>query len=759
MAIEKVKGKEHLVIKRDGRLEKYKPSKLKKVALWACNGNENFAKILLDSFSIKIYNKIRIEVLFDSLISTAKAKINPLYPFWDEVARNLLLLKLHKEVWGENAGKYPDYQELVTIGLRYGVYNKEVFDSFDDFELKELGNMIDPSKDLKFSYKGLFLQSKKNCLNHTKTKKLELPQHSYLRSAIYKFYKDDNRMERIKQEYLDYANHKKTRSTPDAVNAATNNPQLASCVLNTMDDDTWNITDTQANMAQYSKFSGGLGLDVSHLRASGSAVKGNRGVSSGPINFIKSVEGVVGSFDQGGTRSGAAVITYPFWHYDVEDMIPLKDNGGSEDKRARHLQYSMRIHNLLIKRVMNDENISLFDPHEVPKLENAFGDDFDTIYEEYERKGGIKRKTIKAQDLFFKYLKYRQETGNLYATFIDNINMQNMTNRWVGSSNLCQEITIPSRASKLLKQEILYTEDDEAIIRTDKTAGEIGLCNLVSVNLLEYYKMNRKDQKTFIYNMLRGMDNVIDYQFYPVKEGKYSNQKERPIGVGVLNYTALLAYMGIKITDEKSLEITHQIFERLSFDVLEASNMLAEERGTYKGYNKSNWKNGLPIDFSILNNQESELNFDLLEDWDLLRTKIKRTGVRFSLHMAIAPTATSGKVLNATESIEPVLDLFYIEEGTDSLPTLAFNLNEFREFYVSPYQVDNLHLIRLAAIRQKFFDQSQSINLYYTKPDSAKELAFHTFYAIKLGVKTLYYLKTPKADNGESTEHICESCT
>jgi ribonucleoside-diphosphate reductase alpha chain len=758
MAIEKVKGKEHLIIKRDGRTQKYTQSKMKKVCMWACNGNETLVKDLLDSFDIKIHNKIRIEILYDALIATAASKISPMFPIWDEIARNLLLLKFHKDVWKLNAGTYPEYEEVVATGIKYGVYSKEVFDSFTDFEIKELGNMINPKYDLKFTYKGLFLQSNKNCLNYTKTKKLELPQHSYLRSAIFKFYKDTNRMERIKEDYLDYALHRKTRSTPDSVNSGTNNPQLASCVLNTIDDDTWNITDTMANMAQYSKFSGGLALDVSTLRSSGSTVKGNRGQSSGPVPFIKAVEGIVTSFDQGGTRSGAAVITYPFWHYDVENMIPLKDNGGSEDKRARHLQYSMRIQNILVKRVMNNEDITLFDPNEVPKLENAYGDDFDTLYEEYEKKGGIKRKTIKAQDLFYKYLKYRQETGNLYATFLDNINLQNMTNRWVGSSNLCQEITIPSRASKLTSHEILYKEDGKGVIKTEKTAGEIGLCNLVSVNLLEYYKMTRKEKKSFIYNLCRGMDNVIDYQFYPVKEGKHSNINERPIGIGVLNFTALLAYLQVKITDEDALKISHEVFEMLSYDILEASNMLAEERGFYKGFRQSNWRNGLPIDFSILNNQESELNFPLLENWDLLRKKINRTGVRFSLHMAIAPTATSGKVLNATESIEPVMDLFYIEEGTVSLPTLAYNIKEFRNFYVNSYDVPNIQLIKLAAIRQKFLDQSQSTNLYYRKPNSAKELAFHTFYAMKLGIKTLYYLKTPKGEL-EKSEYVCESCT
>jgi ribonucleoside-diphosphate reductase alpha chain len=525
--------------------------------------------------------------------------------------------------------------------------------------------------------------------------------------------------------------------------------------------------DTMKNLATYSKYSGGLALDVSKLRASGSPIAGNQGTSNGPVPFIKIVESVVSSFDQMGTRKGACIITYPFWHYDVMDMIPLNDAGGAEDNRARKLKYSMRIHELLKDRVLANKNITLFNPKDVPLLNTTYGKAFNEAYEAYELRNDIQKKVISARELMYAYLKGRKETGNIYSFFSDNVNEQGMVGDYVGASNLCHEITVSSKPSTNYKSLITKTEFDptnptrsnQEVIFDQKDSGEIGLCNLLSVNLLKWYDLSIEDKYSLITNTLRGSDNIIDYQFYPVKEGKVSNLRKRPIGIGVTNYAALLANNELLWTDEATKKFTHEVFEELYYIIYDCSSELAKERGSYYhgDYKRSQWyKGNTPVDISILNKLDrSDLNHEFKYDWELLRNKIKDYGVRFSLHGAVAPTASSGIVINATESAEPITELFSFNEGTQTLPSLVPVMNK-RSYYQKCWDIPSRTIIELAAKRQKFIDQAMSTNLYYIDPESAKELCDDIFYSMDLGLKTLYYMKTPKAGYDKD---ICESCT
>lgn len=760
MTVELAKNKAHLIVKRDGREEPYTEAKMWKVVLWACDGKEALAQKLMDSLSIKINNRMRIQTLYRELINTAVGNISDLQPYWDKVAANLYLMELYKETYSlKKTGQYPDYLEVVQAGLKAKVYGKRIFGTFTDEELTELGNYIKPDNDLLFTYKGLHIFFNKYCMKKGRSQKLELPQHAYMRAAIFDFHNDrtPDRIQRIKEQYDYLSSHDVTLGTPHIVNGGSRSSQIASCVLSTVDDDTFSINDTDANMAVYSKFSGGLAVDVSRVRAKGAEVKGNRGVSGGVIPFIKKFERTVSAWNQGGTRSGSCVVTFPFWHLEIMDILPLKDAGGTEDTRARKLQYAMTIPDLLEKRFMQNEEVTLFCPSDVPDLFDCHGDVFEENYIKYENKHGIRKKTVPARDLIFTYLKYRQQTGNEYGTYIDNINNQNMSGRHVGSSNLCTEITIPSYSSVLKTQELLRKETGDYEIVTVKKSGEIGLCNLASVNLLHYWRKTPEDRYKLCLTLMTAMDNAIETQFYPVKEAMMSNMRYRPVGIGVLNYASLLAANKMKITDEAALQFTHEVFEDLYFNIYSASVQLAKERGRYDGFAGSLWEKGeTPVSVSILAKQRSKLNFPLRRDWDALGQEIKKYGVRFSYHGAIAPTATSGKSINATESTEPVHNLFYVDEGTSSLPTLANNLQAHREYYVNAYDVPATRIIELAAIRQKFIDQAQSINEYHRKPESAYKLALLMFYSMKLGIKSAYYLKTPK--DVQDTE-LCASCT
>jgi len=761
--IKLIKNKKHQVQKRSGRLEDFNPEKLNKVILWACEGNETFAKMINDALSIKIYNKIPIEKLYDEVIATASNFIGPMVVVFDKIAARLLLLKYYKEVAGlKKTGVYPNLKEFIETGIFGDVYSKEVFDSFTKEDIQELNSIISPDKDFNYNFSGLFFMNSKYCKKTNNRVQFELPQVTYMRSAMYAFHKDfedDNqkRLEFISKYYNILSDFKETAGTPRILNSGTINSQLASCVLNTPDDDTDSINDCNKNIGKYSKFGGGIAIDVSRIRASGAVIKGNNGYSSGPVPFIKEFEQTISSFDQAGTRKGSAVITYPFWHYDVQDLLVLKDAGGTEDNRARKLQYAIKLQEIFFERVQMDSKITLFDPVDVPDLIEATGEDFIRIYKRYEKTPGIRKRKVQAKELAFNFIKNRAETGNLYVTFLDNINSQNAMNWHVGASNLCQEITVRSKPSMYLKDEFNL---ETGIQKVTKQLGEIGLCNLSSVNLVEYIKMTPEEKDEFLYIIMRAADNLIDLQFYPIAEGEYSNKRNRPIGIGVSNYVNAMALEGIAITDPEALKWTHEIFEDLNFRILKASVELAKERGAFDTFDQSKWAQGqVPIDWSILHNTEdsgkNKLNFDLNHDWDWLRGEIKKHGVRFSLHQAIAPTSSSGKIIGATESIEPIHDLFSIQEGTITLPTLVPNLIKNRAKYVKAFEVPAKTLIDLAAIRQKFLDQSQSVNLYYVDPSSAKELYDDIEYAKEMGLKTLYYMKTPKSNYVSG----CESCS
>ena len=770
--IELTKDKKHIIIKRDGREEPFNEEKLKKVINWATDSKEGFTNALLEGLNIKINDRMKIEVLYDELINTAVNKISPLYPSYDTIAEKLYLMKIYKETCKlKKTGSYPHIKTFLKKGVKHKVYDKNIVSLFSDKELDKINSMIVPDRDLLFTYKGLAIFYRKYCKN-IGSKKLELPQITYMVAAMFSFYDDfykgankdiiertkADRLKYIKRTYDMLSKHEITFATPRIANSMSIRPQLASCILNTPDDDTWSLNQTDGNMALYSKFSGGIAYDASYIRASGSTIQSNRGRSDGPVPFIKRTEQTISSFNQGGVRKGACVVTFPWWHLDVLDLIMLKDAGGTEDTRARKLVYSIRISNIFRERVNKDEYVTLFDPKETPLLNEEFGEKFDVAYIYYESKTSIRKKKVKAKDLLFQILKVRQETGNLYLTFVDNINEQNMVNKFVGASNLCQEIVIPSFPSKIIEEKYVVNEDGSYEIVQRKKSGEIGICNLVSVNLMSWVNFSEEKKKSFCYTLLRGCDNIIDSQFYPVKEGEIANKKNRPIGIGVINYANLLASNKLRYTDKEALEFTNKIFEDLYYHIYEASNILSKERGPYKTFNESKWREGkTPVHISLLN-KNSNLKFDIdMEKWDKLAENIKNYGVRFSFHGAIAPTATSGKSVSATESIEPIVDLFFVEEGIQTLPSLAPNLKKNREYYERCWDIPAKTIIELAAIRQRYIDQSQSLNLYYVKPDSAKELWDDIQYAMDLGLKTLYYMKTPKSNF--ELEEVCESCT
>ncbi len=756
MPIQLAKNKQHNVIKRNGSIEPYSSKKLTKAINWCTDNNKVLTKILLNALSIKIYDKIKIDKLWDEVINTASNLVSEMYPIWDKVAEKAYLLKVYKETYNSNPPNkcYPNYYETIKKGVSANVYTSDLLTQFTEEEFITLGSYIDESRDTTFPFIGLITLMDKYAINYTLTKKLELPQHIYMRVAIapYLYDKSENRLEKIKKRYDDLSTFLFTEATPKMVNSLTPKPQLASCVLNEVDDTTESINYTDTALSTFSKYGGGLALDISKLRCTLSPIGKNGGRSDGPIPFIKKFKATIGAFNQNGKRKGALIITFPFWHYDVKNLLMLKDAGGSEDNRARTLQYAIKWYHILTTRIKEDGYITLFDPKEVPLLNQTYGDEFEKAYLMYEQKVGIRKQKIPARDLAFLISKIRSETGNLYITFVDNINKQRMTYAPVFASNLCQEVVLSVKASTDFISKILinFETNSTYTVNTVKT-GEIALCNLSSVNIMKWIKLSHTKKQEFVYNLLEASDNLITHQYYPIKEGEYANKRHRAIGIGVSNEAAYIASNKLLHTDKETELLLHELYEDLSYYILEGSVKLAKKRGAYSTYKDSYWFQGLiPLDLSL-----SKINYKYKHDWNYLRQQIKRYGIRFSYHMAIAPTATSSQVIQATEGIEPVKQLSMMKEGTYTLPILVPNIHQYRQWYQSAFDIPISTANTLNSIRQKFVDQSISFSHYYQTTNSSFEIINDIIDAESKGLKTLYYLQPLKSDLIKG----CESCS
>lgn len=454
------------IIKRDGREQPYQREKLDKVLHWVTDGDAAQKEILLRDTEVTLKPVVKVKELYDSILNTAISKISPLQTKWEYTASKLFLLKMYSESYGIKDKKYPHLKEVIKKGVESKVYDRTITDTFSDEELDELNSYIRPEEDYTFTYNALVQFNSKYCKKYSKNKRLELPQIAYMRVAMGLAYNLENRISLIKDMYDILTKGQATVATPIMLNSMTTLNQFSSCILNTIGNDSWDITNKLSTAGLYTKGRGGLAFDVTHIQSKGSYT--SNGVSaSGIVPYIKNLESVVNSFVQGETRRGSAVITCAWWHLDIEDFLELKDaSAGTPETRALHLKYSFGTNDYFMKKVINDEDIYLFCPKDATSLLYAYGDEFKKHYEELVQRKGISRKKIKAKDLYKKYLKYRMQTGNIYEIMLDNVNKANMTNRYVGSSNLC---VVPE--TKILTKQG-YKEISESLGKQDIWNGQ-----------------------------------------------------------------------------------------------------------------------------------------------------------------------------------------------------------------------------------------------------------------------------------------------
>lgn len=754
-ALKDIKNKSITLIKRDGREEPFTKAKLKKVCDWATDNNEYMTEQLLRDTEIKLKDKVKIASMYKNLIDTAVAKVSRLQTKWQFVASKLYLLELYSEAYGIKDKKYPHLSEVLTKGVSAGVYSKDILSNYTTEEINELNSCIRPEMDYKFSYQALKQFNAKYCKNYSKTKKLELPQITYMRVAMGLVYNKDNKVELAKKLYNIITEGYATLATPIMMNSGTNLNSFASCILNTIGNSTWDLMNKLGTAGLYTKGRGGVAFDISHVQAKGGMT--NNGVKTGGIvPFIQNIQSVVNSMMQSDTRRGSAVVTCNWWHLEIESFLELKDaSSGTEENRALHLQYSFATNDVLMRAVEANEDVYLFDPLDVPELLYVHGNEFKVLYEKLLTRHGIRRKKINARDLYQIYLKYRFQTGNVYEILVDNVNKANMTNRYIGSSNLCSEILEPSRPGKLIEEQAVKEGKDEYMVTKFKDE-EIALCNLASFNC-NIYSLGRAVYDDIIYTVSLVLDNTIDIGRYMRVAGEYTNNKYRYIGLGYSNYANYMARQHVLLDSTEAEATTFKLFQGLSNSILRANIRMAAEMGTYPEYRASKWSEGtLPYD---LGNAYLREKYGYLVDHAETR-EIKHYlnvhGMRNALTSAIAPTASSATSKDLTESIEPILDYSYELRGAINTTVLVPEFAELSQWYSLAYEVPQEKLVLLNSIRQLFIDQSQSFNMYIKEENwNYKYLAKLHILSWKLGMKTQYYLNTPKMD----VKDICDSCS
>ena len=790
-----------MIQKRNGRKEVLDITKIQKMTIEATAGLEGVSQSELELDShIKFIDGMNSSDIQDALIKTAVEKIDIDVPNWTFVAARLFLYDLYHRVgiatYGVKGEAYRHLKEYINFGIEAGRIIPNLANGYD---LDDLNSYIDPSRDFLFNYLGIKTLYDRYLIKNSKGEPIELPQQMFMAIAMFLAQNEEKKQEKAKEFYDVISKFEVMLATPTLSNARTNRHQLSSCYIGSSPDNIEGIFDGYKEMALLSKYGGGIGWDWNQIRSLGGAIDGHKSAAGGTVPFLKITNDIAIAVDQLGTRKGAIAVYLEPWHMDIVDFIDLKKNSGEERRRAHDLFPSLWISDLFMKRVLEDSYWTLFDPVEVKDLSECFGEEFEAKYIAYEQNEKITKDRMKAKDLWKKILTSYFESGSPFLCFKDTANKAN-PNSHVGhirSSNLCTEIfqnTNPNYYKiklefedgtvKLFDEEDLVVVDGGLekkankvtaldsisgkkifIVEKEKIDGDTAVCNLASINLS---KINSKeDIKRVIPTAIRMLDNVIDLNFYPLRKVKATNLKSRSIGLGVMGEAEMLANSKISWGSKEHFKKIDEIMEEISYNTILSSSNLALEKGTYPTFAGSNWSKGLmPHDFApqTVNALVDKDLFDNSCDWDYLREKVKKDGMRNGYLMAIAPTSSISILVGTTQAIEPVYKRKWFEENLSGLiPVVVPKLSpENWEYYTPAFEIDQLNLIKAAAIRQKWIDQGQSTNIFMSL-DKASGKYLHEIYTLawKLGLKSTYYLRSqsPEAKNDvEDRSMECAGC-
>ena len=721
--------------KRDGRAEPLDIDKIHFVVEEACEGLAGVSSSQIEiNANIQFYDGMTTKEVQQILVRSANDLISLEAPNYQYAAARLLSYDVRKEAHGQY--EYMPLLKLILRNIKAGVYDKGIVEKYNKTEIKKMNTWIKRERDLDFTYAGLRQVVDKYLVQDRSSGDLfETPQDMYMMIAATLFaeYPAKTRMSYVKKYYDAVSTFKINIPTPVMAGVRTPIRQFASCVLIDSDDTLSSIFSSDMAIGLYVARRAGIGINAGRIRGINAKIRGGEVQHTGVIPFLKKFESTVRCCTQNGVRGGSATVHFPIWHQEIEDILVLKNNKGTEDNRVRKLDYSIQISKMFYERFMNDEDITLFSPHDAPGLYDAFGTDkFDALYKKYEKDSSVNKKSIPAQDLFSDLLKERAETGRIYIMNIDHANSHSSFKDKVSMSNLCQEITLPTTP----------------ISAIDDSQGEIALCILSAINVGQLN--NLEDLENLCELAVRALEEIIEYQDYPVKAAEISTKSRRSLGIGYIGLAHYLAKQGHKYHEKGAWDSVDRLSEAFQFYLLKASNLIAQEKGACEGFKQTKYADGLlPIDHYKKEIDEIVPHKQRYA-WEALRKDIAKHGLRHSTLSAQMPSESSSVVSNETNGIEPPRALLSIKKSKKGpLKQIAPGYPKLKNAYTLLWDMpDNTGYINVVAMMQKYFDQAISGNWSYNPlhydnnevPISA--MAQDMLSAYKYGWKTSYYQNT-----------------
>ena len=744
------------VTKRNGVKEHIDLEKIHRVITWAAEGLDDVSVSQVELKShIQFYDGIKTEDIHETIIKAAADLISEETPDYQYLSARLAIFHLRKKAFGQF--EPPKLYDHVVNMVKMGKYDQHLIADYNEDEFQKLEDLMDHNRDLRFSYAAVKqLEGKYLVQNRVSGEIYESAQFLYILVAacLFSKYPEATRLTYIKGFYDAISTFKISLPTPIMAGVRTPTRQFSSCVLIECGDSLDSINATSSAIVKYVSQRAGIGINGGRIRALGSTIRNGEAFHTGCIPFYKHFQTAVKSCSQGGVRGGAATLFYPLWHLEIESLLVLKNNRGVEENRVRHLDYGVQFNKLMYQRLIKGDYITLFSPSDVPGLYDAFFADqekFDALYCQYEADKNIRKKRIKAIDLFTMFAQERASTGRIYLQNVDHCNTHSPFNPEVApihQSNLCLEIALPTKP-------LTHVYDEE---------GEIALCTLSAFNLGAIDSLDELEGLADL--AVRALDSLLDYQDYPVPAAKNASMARRTLGIGVINYAYYLAKNGVFYSNGSANNLTHRTFEAIQYYLLKASNNLAKELGACPKFNETILADGiLPID-TYKKDIDNITNENLHLDWQSLRASIKEFGVRNSTLSALMPSETSSQISNATNGIEPPRGLISIKASKDGvLKQVVPDYQHLKQNYELLWNMpDNQGYIELVGIMQKFVDQSISANTNYDPSRfengkvPIKQILKDLLTAYKFGVKTLYYHNTRdgSGDNQGMVDDDCE---
>ena len=760
------------VTKRDGTREDLDLDKLHKVVFYACEEITGVSPSEVELRSnVQFYDGIPSVDIQETLIKSAADLISEETPGYQHVGGRLINYHLRKMVYGQFEPWH--IIELVKRNVEIGFYDKELLESYDEQEWETINNFIKHDRDEDLTYAAMEqFRGKYLVKNRVTNTMYETPQMAYvlIAATLFSHYAKETRMQYIKDYYDAISTFDISLPTPVMAGVRTPQRQFSSCVLIETADSLDSINATTSSIVKYVSQKAGIGIGAGSIRALGSPIRNGDAYHTGVIPFYKMFQSATRSCSQGGVRNGAATLYYPIWHYEIEDLLVLKNNKGTEDNRVRHMDYGVQFSKLFYERLISGGNITLFSPHDVPGLYDSFfadQDKFKELYEAAERKTSIRKKSIPASQLFASFMEERKNTGRIYLQNVDHANEHSSFKTDVApikQSNLCCEIDLPTKP--------LNDFNDEE--------GEIALCTLSAVNWGNIRKP--EDFKKPCELAVRGLDALLTYQDYPVKAAQASTMKRRPLGIGIINLAFFLAKNDTNYSNP-NLNLIDEYAEAWSYYLIKASADLAIEQGACPGNNETKYGDGITPNQTYKKDVDDLVPHTERMDWTGLRKQLSETGIRNSTLMALMPSETSAQISNSTNGIEPPRAFVSVKQSKDGvLKQVVPGFYRYKNKYELLWdQKSPEGYIKIMAVLQKYIDQGISVNTSYNPQHFEEEkipmstMLQHLLMAYKYGTKQLYYFNTfdgsgddlgdrvdtvnltiPEAD---VVEEDCEACT